>query len=222
MGETVPLLEARDVSVAHDGLRVLSPVSLEVAPGTIHAIVGPNGAGKSTLLAALLGQVAFSGKVLCHWRKSGRVAFVPQTFTADRTLPLTVAEFLAMSRQRLPICLGLRAATRARVKALLEQVGLPELGARRLGALSGGEVRRVLLANAVDPEPELLLLDEPGGGLDRRSIERLEASLVELRERGVTVLMVSHDHEQVRRLADQVTTLGAAGTPRTPGPAEAG
>ncbi len=196
-----------------EGQTLLAGVSMNVERGTIHALVGPNGAGKSTLIAALLGQIGFSGRVRCHFRGSGRIGFVPQAFAVDRTLPVTVEEFLAMSRQRMPICFGVRAATRARTGALLDRVGLGALARRRLGALSGGELRRVLFANAVDPVPELLILDEPGSGLDEESAKRLEEALAELRSGAeVTVLMVSHDAAQVRRLADRITELRPGGT----------
>jgi zinc transport system ATP-binding protein len=203
-----PLLEASDVTLRHDGQTILDRVSLRVAAASVHLVIGPNGAGKSSLLAALLGQTSFTGSVRFHWRGSGRLGFVPQSFAVDRTLPVTVTEFLALPRQRFPVCFGVRPKTRARVAALLDRVGLGALGGRRLGALSGGELRRVLLANALDPEPEIILLDEPGSGMDHDSVARMEATLLALRESaGTTVLMVSHDMAQVRRLADRVTLL---------------
>ncbi|MFT3764661.1 MAG: ATP-binding cassette domain-containing protein [Minicystis sp.] len=184
----------------------------------IHLVVGPNGAGKSSLVAAVLGEAHFTGSVRCHFRGAGRVGYVPQSFPVDPTLPLTVVELLALSRQRLPVCLGVRAATRAAVARLLDRVGLAGLEDRRLGALSGGELRRVLLAGAMDPDPELLVLDEPASGLDEASTARLESIVRALRDdHGTTVLMVSHDVAQVRRLADTVTwidgTVRRAGTP---------
>ncbi|MFO0547466.1 MAG: metal ABC transporter ATP-binding protein [Polyangiaceae bacterium] len=213
-----PLVEVRALTLRHEGNLVLDRVSLDVAPRSVHAVVGPNGAGKSSLFAALLGLTPFQGHVAFHWRGSGRIGFVPQTFAIDRTLPLTVEEFLALTRQRTPICLGVRRATRERARLLLERVGLAALAGRRLGALSGGELRRVLLANALDPEPELVLLDEPSTGLDPESIERLEATLLSLRaEHHVTVLMVSHDDAQVERVADTVSVLDR--TIRATGPA---
>lgn len=213
-----PLLEATELTVTRQGHVAVERASLRVMPGSIHLVVGPNGAGKSSLVAALLGHLPFTGSVRCHFRGSGRIGFVPQSFPVDPTLPVTVVELLALSRQRLPVCLGVRAATRATVARLLDGVGLAGLEDRRLGALSGGELRRVLLAGAMDPEPELLILDEPGSGLDQASVARLESTLRALRDaRGTAVLMVSHDAAQVRRLADTVTwldrTVRRAGTP---------
>ena len=190
--------------VRRDAQVLLDTVSLQVMPGTLHALVGQNGAGKSTLFSALLGFTDFDGSIRFHFRGSGRIGYVPQRFAVDRTLPLTVAEFLALQRRRRPVCLGLGRGAAARADALLAPVGLQGFASRPLNALSGGELQRVLLANALDPLPELLLLDEPGSGLDQASIARFEQLLTGL---DTTVLMISHDLEQARRLADAITTL---------------
>jgi zinc transport system ATP-binding protein len=203
-----PLIELCDVTVRRAGELLLDRVSLRLAAGTVHVLAGPNGAGKSTLLAAILGQTAFAGRILAHWRGSGRIGLVPQSFAVDRTLPVTVTDFLALTRQRRPVCLGVGRPARRRIAALLDRVGLAGAAGKPLSVLSGGELRRVLLAHALDPVPELLLLDEPASGLDQAAAERLEQLLAELRrDAGVTVLMVSHDLAQARRLADRVTVL---------------
>ena len=215
---TSPVLEIDALSVARDGRTLLADVAFAVARGSTHVLLGPNGAGKTTLLSAVLGQTPFAGRIRFHWRGSGRLGYVPQGFHVDRTLPLTVGEFLALPRQRRPVCLGVGRATRARMEAVLARVGLTDCWTRPLGVLSGGEQRRVLLANAIDPLPEFLLLDEPASGLDEIAVEQLEATLAALQaEGGTSVLMVSHDLEQVRRVADRVTLLDrsvrATGTP---------
>src|SRR4029077_10039854 len=128
-------------------------------------------------------------------------------FAVDPTLPVTVEDFLALTRQRRPVCLGLSAATRQSVSTLLANGGLLGPAKRPLAVLSGGELRRVLLAHALDPVPELLILDEPTSGLDEGGVQQLEDLLRALVTRGATVLMVSHDLEQVRRVADRVTVL---------------
>ncbi|MEA2695262.1 MAG: zinc transport system ATP-binding protein [Acidobacteriota bacterium] len=203
-----PLLEVRDLGVRHGREVLLSGVDLTVRRGSIHVVVGPNGAGKSTLLAGILGRTAFTGSIVAHWRGKGRIGYLPQSFAVDRTLPVTVTDFLALARQRRPVCFGVERGTRQRIEGLLARVGLSGLGDRMLSVLSGGELRRVLLANAIDPLPELLLLDEPAAGLDERAIGRMEETLLSLkREAQLTVLMVSHDLGQVRRLADRVTLL---------------
>jgi len=201
-------IELEHVSIQREGRLVVDDVSLAIAAGSVHVVIGPNGAGKSTLLSAVLGQTAFAGAIRMHFRKGGRIAYVPQTFVADRTLPITVGEFLALGRQRWPVCLGVRAATHVRIATILDQIGLPGMARRRIGELSGGELRRVLIGNAIEPAPEVLLCDEPATGLDPAAVEQLDALLCGLRDdHGTTVLMVSHDRAQVRRIADAVTRL---------------
>jgi zinc transport system ATP-binding protein len=203
-----PLLSIERVAITRNREALLDDVSLRVERHRLHVIVGPNGAGKSTLLSAILGLIPFSGRILLNWRGSGAIGYVPQSFVVDPTLPVTVEDFLALTRQRRPICLGLTRAARQAVAALLERVGLPEIARRPLSVLSGGELRRVLLAHALDPEPELLILDEPTTGLDETSARWLEDALTTIRrEARTTVLMVSHDLEHVRRIADRVTVL---------------
>ncbi len=202
-----PILAVSDLSVSRSGRLLIAAVALEVMAGSVHLLVGPNGAGKSTLFAAVLGLTEFTGRVRFHWRGSGRIGYVPQSFAVDRTLPLTVGEFLALSRQRRPVCFGVGRALRERTNGLLDRVGLGGFFARPLSALSGGELQKVLLANAIDPLPELLLLDEPASGLDETAVKQFEEVVRDLRRGGAAVLMVSHDLGQARRLADHVTLL---------------
>jgi zinc transport system ATP-binding protein len=203
------LLEITNLTLRPGDQALLANFSLVVSRGTLHAIVGPNGAGKTTLLAAILGLVPFEGRITAHWAGRGRIAYVPQQFHVDRTLPVTVADFLALTRQQRPVCLGIAASTRRRISLLLDRVGVGGLADRSLAALSGGELRRVLLANALDPLPELLILDEPLAGLDEAGAMWLDETLLSLK-RQVTVMMVSHDSDQVRRIADTVTTIAGS------------
>ena len=212
-GTVPPVLEIADLTVRRERGLLLDRVSLALPPGSITALVGPNGAGKSTLIAALLGQIEFTGRIRFHWRGTGRIGLVPQRFGVDPTLPLTAGEFLALSRQRRPVCFGITAAARVRVEALLADVGLAGFASQPLGLLSGGEIQRLLFANAMDPAPELLVLDEPASGLDETAARRLEERVLAVRDQtGTTVLMVSHDLGQVRRLADLVVVLNRSVT----------
>jgi zinc transport system ATP-binding protein len=200
------LLEISGLTLRPGPEALLTNFSLTVSRGTLHAIVGPNGAGKTTLLAAILGLVPFEGRIVVNWSGRGRMAYVPQQFHVDRTLPVTVADFLALTRQQRPVCLGVASSTRKRISLLLDRVGLPGFADRPLSVISGGELRRVLLANSLDPLPELLILDEPLGGLDESGAKWLDETLVSLKGE-VTTLMVSHDSDQVERFADRVTMM---------------
>ncbi len=200
-------VDIEGLTVRREGRAIVEDVSLRVARGSVHVIVGPNGGGKSTVIEALLGQTSFTGAIRLFFGERPRVGYVPQSFPVDATLPVTAVELLALARQRLPVCLGVTQQARARVGTLLDRVGLAGFEDRRLGALSGGELRRVLLAQAIDPAPDLLVLDEPASGLDAASVERLEDVVREARRAGAAVLLVSHDRDQVRRLADAVTWI---------------
>jgi len=207
-GDRTALLEIDGLAVRRHREALLDDVRLHVRRGSIHVIVGPNGAGKSTLLSAVLGQIPFDGRIAMNWIGAGTIGYVPQSFAVDPTLPVTVADFLALTRQRRPVCLGLTRPARIAIARLLDRVGLSGLERRPLAVLSGGELRRVLLAHALDPEPELLLLDEPTAGLDESAVQILDEILLASKRTGqTTVLMVSHDLEQVRRVADRVTVL---------------
>jgi zinc transport system ATP-binding protein len=203
-----PLVSVEHLAVSRNREAILDDVSIQIRRHQLHGLAGPNGAGKSTLVSAILGLIAFSGRIVLNWQGSGAIGYVPQTFVVDPTLPVTVEDFLALTRQRRPICLGITRTARQVVHRLLERVGLPETARRPLSVLSGGELRRVLLAHALDPDPELLLLDEPTTGLDEGSAAWLEETLKTIQKSGrTTVVMVSHDLEQMRRLADRVTVL---------------
>ena len=205
---TAPAIQLDHVSIRREGRVVVDDISLAINAGTIHLVIGPNGAGKSTLLSAVLGQTAFTGEIRLRFRNGGRVGYVPQSFVADRTLPITIGEFFALSRQKWPVCFGVRNSARARTAEILERVGLPGMERRRLGELSGGELRRVLIGNAIEPAPELLLCDEPATGLDPAAVIELDRVLCALRDdHGTTILMVSHDRAQVRRIANRATLL---------------
>jgi len=211
-----------DVSVRLGGVSVLDGISASVPRGGSSAVVGPNGAGKTTLLLALLGDVPYAGKIRMEAGARGRrlrMGYVPQRLAFDRGLPMTVMDFLTMGGQRRPLWLGTRRRLRGEAMELLEQVRADALADRLLGALSGGELQRVLLALALQQDPELLVLDEPSAGVDVQGglifcelLERLR------RERGFTQLMVSHDLATVTHHATHVILINrvfvAEGPPR--------
>ncbi len=208
MSSSDALLEIEGMCVRLGREQVLRDVDLCVERGSCHCIVGPNGAGKSTLLAALLGRVDFQGRARCHWRRGGRIGFVPQRAEIDASVPLSAAEFLMLERTRWPVVAGLGRRRRRRSAELLTSVGLAGRAAVPLNGLSGGELQRLLFANALDPPPELLMMDEPTSGLDLEGRAAFNAALSELRRaRQPTILMVSHDLAQVRGIADRVTVL---------------
>lgn len=207
-GNIEAVLNINNVSVNLGNINILENVTAEIQEGGSTAIVGPNGAGKTTLLLAILGHIPFKGSIKFRSGKTPRIGYVPQKLTFDRGLPLTVLEFMAMGIQRLPLWLGIKSSNKDKGYSLLESVGAESLASRRLGALSGGEIQRVLLALAIQQDPEMLVLDEPAAGVDLRGGAVFCELLEELRlSRGFSQLMVSHDLGVVTHHATHVICL---------------
>jgi zinc transport system ATP-binding protein len=190
------LIAAEGLGVSLGGHRVLTGVDLAIAPGEIVTVVGPNGSGKTTLLRLLVGaERPGEGRVV---RRPGlRVGYVPQRLAVDRTLPITVEGFLALA-----------GGTREAAGQALGRVGIAGLARRQLAALSGGQLQRALLAQALMRRPDLLVLDEPAQGLDQQGEAQLYRLIDEIRhELGCGVLMVSHDLHVVMAASDRVICL---------------
>ncbi|MFL2553907.1 MAG: metal ABC transporter ATP-binding protein [Candidatus Rariloculaceae bacterium] len=202
-----PSIEFEDVNLSLGSTRILQGVSFAIRSGEIHCIVGANGGGKTSLVRAMLGQMPHSGKILIQWNDSQAIGYVPQTLNFDQTLPVTVLDFMGMARQRKPVFLGITRQPLAEINKVLDRVGMGEKGKSKLGSLSGGERQRVLFAQALIPEPSLLVLDEPMTGLDLEGREILEQLIVEFSQTGGTVVWINHDIAQVRELAQTLTYI---------------
>jgi zinc transport system ATP-binding protein len=216
-----PTVSFEAVGLVAAGVRIVDDVTLRIAPGTVHALVGPNGAGKTSLLRCLLGLAQHTGRIEIAWAgrsAPGVVGYVPQTLDFDRTVPITAEDFLTTIGQRRPAFLGPGAGRRRRLDTALERVGLGAKRRTQLGKLSGGELKRLLLAQALAPQPGLLVLDEPMNHLDAPGVAHASELLRELRDAGATIVCSLHDLAEVRVLADAVTVMSAgrvlvSGTP---------
>jgi zinc transport system ATP-binding protein len=211
-----PLVTIEGLRVRLGGKEILKGVDAELARGRVTALIGLNGAGKSTLLRALVKEVPYEGRIEFHCGHDHtrpapeHVGYVPQKLHVEANLPLTVYDLFVMALQRRPVFLGPRRGVRERVRELLGEVDARHLLVRdaRVEKLSGGELQRVLLALALEPRPELLLLDEPAAGIDFSAEEKFYDVIAGLNRRtGVTILLVSHDLSVVSQLADHVLCL---------------
>jgi zinc transport system ATP-binding protein len=202
-----PAIEFDRVSLTLGNTRILEEVSFQVRPGSIHCVIGPNGGGKTSLLRALLGQMPHTGRITLKWDGGRVIGYVPQVLDFDRSLPVTVADFMAMACQRRPAFLGMSRSRRAQIHAVLGRLGLGERLQTRLGNLSGGERQRVLFAQALIPEPALLVLDEPAAGLDLAGEHLLTQEIRQFASAGGTVVWINHDIAQVGELADALTCI---------------
>ncbi len=191
---------------------ILSDINFHLHCGEIVALIGPNGAGKSSLFRSILGQMPYSGHI-SFARAGGKpsrplIGYVPQSPTFDPGDPITVLDFFTAAISHHPIFLPIRRKQREKVLACLERVKGEALIDKRLGKLSGGELQRVLLALALEPIPQILILDEPLSGVDVEGEYQLLDMLSEIRHRyDLSILLSTHDFATLPMYADKVMLL---------------
>ena len=215
-------LRVENVSVQIGSDSILRNVNLHVHCGEMVALIGPNGAGKSTFLKAILGQREFSGTIAFsepgQRSHKPRIGYVPQSPAFDSSDPVSVADLFACCMSKRPAFLGLGKGMRQLVLECLDRVHGEDLMDKRVGTLSGGELQRVLLALALEPMPNILILDEPLSGVDVVGMQTLMDMLDEIRKTyDLSILMTTHDFSMLPRYADQVVLIDHAvkiqGTP---------
>ena len=214
-----------DLGVVIGSTTILEHVNVHLHCGQLLALIGPNGAGKTTLFRAILGELEHTGHLhfLPVQGKAGermpRIGYVPQKLEMDSLAPISVRDVFAGATSRWPVWLGCRAPVFRRAFDMLRTVGGEQLIDRKMGRLSGGELQRVLLALALTPVPEILLLDEPVSGVDPAGIELFYQMVSQFRKDfDLAILLISHDLPAVARFADRMIflnrTILADGTPR--------
>ncbi len=215
MTTTVPALEVDSVTVRYGPVLALRDATLTMQPGRVCGLVGMNGSGKSTLFKAIIGlvrpdagTVRIFGAEPAAARKAGLVGYMPQSEAIDWAFPLSVRDVVLTGRygHMGPTRRGRPADHRA-VDDALSRVELGDYQHRQIGALSGGQRKRAFLARCIAQEADLLLLDEPFAGVDKRS----EATIVELlrglADSGTTILVSTHDLHALPDLADEAILL---------------
>ena len=188
------ILKVSNLTVELPNQIVLENVSFELEIGKTLAIIGPNGAGKTMLFRALLNLIPFRGKI--QWAPGVKVGYVPQYLSAS-DIPISVREFMALR-------------TSTGIEEAIESVGLDlkEVLHKRLGALSGGQLRRALIAWAIVDKPDVLLFDEPTTGVDLDSEEAIYNMLNALKKNyKITILLISHDLHIIRDYSDYMMAL---------------
>ena len=211
-----PLVELRGVSFAYEAVPVLEDVTLAVEYCDFLGIIGPNGGGKTTLLKVMLGllapgrgEVRLFGEPIERFDAWHRLGYVPQKLVFDPTLPATVEEVVTTGlAARGGLFRRPSRAERGRAAEALVLAGMDPHRAARIGRLSVGQQQRVLIARALVTGPEILVLDEPTGGVDPEAQASFYALLQILnRERGVTLVLVSHELAVVARAVTKVACL---------------
>ena len=205
-------LKVQDLGVDMGSAEILQHVSFHLHCGEIVALIGPNGAGKSSLFKAILGQLPYTGSI--EFQRAGGdktrplIGYVPQSPAFDRGDPVSVFDFFAAAVDPWPVFLPAPRRLRERVKTCLERVHGEQLIDKRMGALSGGELQRVLLALALEPLPHILILDEPLSGVDIEGERQLLDMLDEVRTQyDLSILLSTHDFATLEEYADKVILL---------------
>lgn len=205
-------LRVQNMSVKIGGSPILSDINMHVHCGQLVALIGPNGAGKSTFIKAILGQQDYDGVISFSTPgsrgRSMKIGYVPQSPSFDPGDPMSVADLFVCCMSRRPAFLGIGKAMREHISDCLDRVHAAELIDKRVGTLSGGELQRVLLALALEPIPNILILDEPLSGVDVEGRTGLMDMLDEIRSTyDLSILMTTHDFTMLERYADQVALI---------------
>lgn len=208
-----PAVFARELSVNRGAEQVLAGITFEVRRGEAVGIIGPNGGGKTTLLRTLLGLIrpsaGCSALLGCPSGRLGpvreKIGYIPQSRAHDRRFPVSADDVVRMGLYTPRMLLKpLTPAQKDSCSEMLAAVGALHLAARSFGTLSGGEQQRVLLARALVRRPSLVLLDEPGTGLDPEAQHLFMEKLRLLQQSfGLTVLLVSHDIASLAACVDR-------------------
>jgi len=220
------VINAKNVSVAYGSRTIWKDASFSISGGQFVGILGPNGAGKTTLFKLLLGLIApTSGQIDLFKNKpkrgNPRIGYVPQRRLIDQETTLEVLEFVRLGIKgdkwgfSGPKNVSLE---RAQAMEALKLVEAESLSARPLGILSGGELQRVFLAQAIVGKPDVLLLDEPLSNLDiRREVNLVQLVSKIIKEQNVTALLIAHDINPLLNVLDSVIYIAngrvATGTP---------
>ena len=216
-------LELKDLSVSLQGESILEDVSFHLHCGEIVALIGPNGAGKSSLFRSILGQMPYQGNITFSpaggpairladgtvvGGKRPLVGYVPQAPSFDRGDPVSVLDFFTAATAKWPVWLPVPKVHRERAAASLARVHGEDLLDKPMGALSGGQLQRVLLALALEPVPHILILDEPLSGVDIEGEHQLLEMLDELRTQyDLSIFLSTHDFATLGQFADKVILL---------------
>ncbi len=201
MNKTV--IEIDHLSVRYNGKLVLKDLNLKIQKGEIVAIVGPNGSGKTTLIRSILGLVSYEGQIRINQQpikaSLAKIGYVPQTFSFDRSIPMTVAEFLRLSFKNVPL---------KKLRHGLMEVEMRQYEDHPIGSLSGGQFQRILIARSLLNDPAILVLDEATSEIDTVGTKSFYDIISHLNKvHQTTVILVSHEIHMVYKFADHIICL---------------
>lgn len=203
------VLSVKNLTVTYNRFPALDDVSLDVEEGQYLCLVGNNGSGKSTLLKAVMGLVPRERGRIETSLDASEISYLPQQNPVEKGFPATVREVVLTGTQKSGrrFCTFYSKEDRALAGEAMRTMGIDGIAGKRMGSLSGGQQQRVMLARSVCRRPKLLLLDEPCAGLDANISAEIYSLLKEYNKKGMTIVMVSHDMEEIGRFADRVVVL---------------
>lgn len=225
----VCLTKIEHLNVKSNNETILNDVNLQIHCGELTAIVGRNGAGKTTFLRALLDEIPHTGTIIYERgtspsglkiksTKKPVFGYVPQKLAIAPGSPISVSDLVLSCISNYPVWLPRRKKDIKRIAKILSVTNAEKLKDKKVSDLSGGEIQRVMLALAINPLPDILILDEPVSGVDRNGLKDFYDLVSKLRhDYDVTILLVSHDLDLVAEHADRVIFIdrgiAAQGTP---------
>ncbi len=200
MSEGQKLIEVKNLSISFGDFQVFKGIGFDLHQGEALAIVGPNGSGKTVLCRALLGFLPFQGEV--HWKPGIKKGYIPQKLLVDSQFPISVLDFFKFKTNSYPA-----------IEESLNSVGITgdaqhlkhHVLNKSLGALSGGQFQRIMIAWAIVDQPDILLFDEPTSGIDIGGEETIYNLLHRLQTKNhLAIILISHDLNIVYKYADKV------------------
>ena len=201
------LIRVQNLSYKFNDFTALENVSFEIEKGDIVAIIGPNGSGKTTLLQNIIGLLSpTTGTITIDGKNPKdirhKIGYVPQKFEFDRSIPISVHEFMSLEK-----C-GKKGHDEKNIIEALREVGLEDVEEKKLGHLSGGQFQRVMIARALLHEKEILIFDEPSTGIDLAGEKTIYDLIKKINEdRGTTCLIVSHELNIVNKYTKKVICI---------------
>lgn len=200
-----PLIKVKNLDFKSGNNHILKNINFDIFKKDFVGIVGPNGAGKSTLIKCILGELEYTGEIFIN----GKIGYVPQHDDFEKDFPITGSEVVLMGLyNNKNILKKFNDSDNKKVKDLLSLLEIEYVFDRQVGKLSGGEYQRLMLARALIFDPDILVLDEPEAGVDKKGQELFYKVLEKLQiEKNMTIVLVSHDLSMVFKKTNRVMCL---------------
>ena len=202
------ILEAKKLSVAINSNAIISNLSFKLEEGDFLCVVGENGSGKTTLIKAIIGEIPIKGEIKFKSLKRSEIGYISQRSQASDNFPASVFEIVCSgSLNKSSFGPSYSKEVKTQAKQTLAELKIQKLTNRNFSELSGGQRQKVLLARALMATKKLIILDEPSNNLDRKSRAELYDLLNQINQRGVSIIMVTHDLDHGNLIGNKILSL---------------